>query len=526
MRKILLQSWQLPPTNFRLFIITILILGVFFRFANIDGRVYWHDETYTSLRIAGFTVTEVIQNIFNGKLIDVEQLQKFQQLSSEKGVIDTIKALMLEDQQHPPVYYVIAHYWAQLLGDSVAAIRSLSAFTSLLAFPCIYWLCLELFQESLTGWVAVALIAVSPFQIHYAQEAREYSLLGVVVLLSSAALLQAIRLHTWFNWVVYAATLILGLYTNPLFGLVAIAHGSYVLINRGLRLEKTLVAYLLASTVAFFVFFPWLVIIITNSGYLRIVSAWMNVRLTWSQYLDSWIYNLTYNFFLPLPIGQLWLVVKIFVLFLIGYALYFLCYCTNKKTWSFIIILIILPTFALVLPDLISGGMRSTIPRYIIPCYLGIEIATAHLLAMQISSINGKYNQQRLWLVVLVVLVSISLLSNANTLRVEILQKPGYDATLDMAQSIERSSRPLVLSSEDADPISNPMVGDVLSLGHLLKPKIKLQLTTEPILPEIPTGFDNIFVFKPIKPFKQALEQKYKLEPAYKTSLWRLKRKA
>ena len=39
-----------------------------------------------------------------------------------------------------------------------------------------YWLCLELFESSVTAWLAVAIIAISPFQIVYAQEARPYSL--------------------------------------------------------------------------------------------------------------------------------------------------------------------------------------------------------------------------------------------------------------------------------------------------------------------------------------------------------------
>ena len=41
-----------------------LVVGVFFRFANLDAKVYWHDETYTSLRISGYTVNETIKLCF------------------------------------------------------------------------------------------------------------------------------------------------------------------------------------------------------------------------------------------------------------------------------------------------------------------------------------------------------------------------------------------------------------------------------------------------------------------------------
>ena len=41
--------------------IVILVLGIFFRFANLEKKVYWIDEGYTSLRISGYTESEFIQ---------------------------------------------------------------------------------------------------------------------------------------------------------------------------------------------------------------------------------------------------------------------------------------------------------------------------------------------------------------------------------------------------------------------------------------------------------------------------------
>ena len=99
-----------------------------------------------------------------------------------------------ENPHHPPLYYVINRIWGKIFGTSILAMRSLPAIISLLAFPCIHWLCLELFEESITGSVAIALIAVSPFHLAYAQEARQYSLWVVITLLSSEALLRLVIL--------------------------------------------------------------------------------------------------------------------------------------------------------------------------------------------------------------------------------------------------------------------------------------------------------------------------------------------
>ncbi len=201
--------------------------------------MYWYDETFTSLRISGYTETEVVQQLFNGDEINVKDLQKYQRFNSEKGVTDTVKGLALEEAQLPPFYFVIARYWVQCFGSSVAAIRSLSAVISLLVFPCLYWLCLELFGTPLIGWMAVALVGVSPFHVLYAQEARMYSLWTVTILLSSASLLRAIRVKTRLGWGIYALTLTLAFYSYLYSVLIAIGHGIYMVIIERFRLSKT-----------------------------------------------------------------------------------------------------------------------------------------------------------------------------------------------------------------------------------------------------------------------------------------------
>ncbi len=130
----MLHQW-VNPTFLRFFIILILVIGVFFRFANLDRKVYWFDETITSLRIAGYTESEIVKEVCNGREIGVEDLQKYQHPALGKTLADTVTSLAVEDSQHPPLYYVIARIWFQWFGNSVAATRSLPAVISLLAFP-------------------------------------------------------------------------------------------------------------------------------------------------------------------------------------------------------------------------------------------------------------------------------------------------------------------------------------------------------------------------------------------------------
>ncbi len=324
------SSWVIPPTWLRLLIIVLLLLGIFFRFVNLDRKVYSHDETFTSLRISGYRESELVQQVFNGHEIGIKDLQKYQRYNSERGLSQTIESFVIEDSQHPPLYYAMAHFWVRWFGSSVAVTRSLSALISLLAFPFIYWVCLELFESSLVGWIAIALLAVSPFHVLYAQEARQYSLWTVMILLASATLLRAMRLKTNFSWSIYAATVALGFYTHFLFGLVVIGHGIYIAIIEGFRWSRTVAAYLLTSCLGVIAFMPWLLSIHrvkALSSTARQVSLLYLAR-TWAAnpsrvFLDlGFDANDTLIYSVP-PI--------LVILTFIGYSIYFICRKTQNE---------------------------------------------------------------------------------------------------------------------------------------------------------------------------------------------------
>uniref|UniRef100_A0ACD5H0Z1 Glycosyltransferase family 39 protein n=1 Tax=Desertifilum tharense IPPAS B-1220 TaxID=1781255 RepID=A0ACD5H0Z1_9CYAN len=111
------------PLGWRLLLIALLVLGVYFRFVNIDRKVYWRDEAYTSMRISGYTIADVTQEIFTGQIVSQQQVQNFQRLSPDRGLDDTMRALS-GNPEHPPLYYLSARFWAQVFGTSVQAMRS------------------------------------------------------------------------------------------------------------------------------------------------------------------------------------------------------------------------------------------------------------------------------------------------------------------------------------------------------------------------------------------------------------------
>ncbi|MBD0264677.1 MAG: glycosyltransferase family 39 protein [Tolypothrix sp. Co-bin9] len=552
MKSKFVRNWDFNPTWLRVLIIVLLLLGIFFRFGNLDKKVYWFDEAFTSLRLSGYTEAEVVQQLSQTRVVGVEDLQKYQRINPDKGLKDTINSLALEDIQHPPLYYLIARFWMQLFGNSITASRSLTALISLFAFPCIYWLCLELFNSASVGWVAIALMAISPFQVLYAQEAREYSLWTVTILLSSIVLLKALQFNKNRSlarkvsaWGIYAATVSFGLYTFPFSALVTLGHGVYIWIVGRFRFTNTLGAYLLAVLGGFITFIPWILVLINNSSQFDKTLGWTNLAMSRLLWLRVWLRNISCSFLdFNVDSRTSWgisLVFGILVLLLVAlicYAIYFLIRTNSKSTWLFIITLIAVTGLAVVLPDLMIGGRRSTTARYLIPCFLGIQLTVAYLLAKKLSLINLNFRQKKLWKSIAIALFSGGVLSCIAIYPAEGWWHKAMSYSIPQAgRIINQASEPLV--------VSDAFVADLFSLSYYLDPKVKLQVEPrcytcyinshvedKPNLSNIAEGFSEVFLFKP-KPSEawlQALNQEknYRVQPVYKGEngvlLWKLTR--
>jgi uncharacterized membrane protein len=531
----LTQNWGLSITRLRLLLLILLVLGIFFRFINLDRKIYWHDEAYTSLRISGYTAEEVNQQVFNGQIIRIEDLQKYQRPNPEKGLVDTINTLVIDDAQHPPLYYILVRLWVQWFGNSVAVTRSLSALISLLVFPCVYYLCLELFESSLVGWVAMALIAVSPFHVLYAQEAREYSLWTVTILLSSWLLLRASRLtaqgrgNIWQDWGIYAISFALSLYTFSLSVLIGIGHGIYIIAIERFRLTKTVIAYFLSSLIALLLFAPWLAIVLTT--WSKTGATWTAVPIPLLSLLKTWGLHVNRAFILTLgDFGfdhlSTYLTLPLFLI-LVASAIYALCRHTPRRAWLFILTLMGTSFLSLALPDLILGGQRSTSTRYLVSFILGIQLSIAYLLATQITV--ASFSKQIFWRMVMATVISAGVVSCAIGFQAETAwNKVVSYNNPQIARIVNQSQAPLLISTSFGINF-----GNTLALSYLLDPKVRLQIVTgntQPDfmnIPKIPQGFSDVFFLNPSDQFREKSAQEYNwtLKLIYNDShLWLWKR--
>lgn len=482
--------------------ITLLIFGIILRFTNLGLKFYWDDEVRTSLRISGYTLEQVEKLLYTERPFSVELLKKFHFPASDSRLEDAIAAFT-QHPEHPPLYYMMARFWTQLwmrwFSDSVAVTRSLSATLSLLAFPCIYGLCRELFESPTVAWMSVAIVAISPLHILYAYEARQYTLWTVTILFSSAVLLRAIRLTQQKGstaisaWILYSISVALGLYSHLFFALVAIGQGIYCLLLSGFRKSRMVVAVAISLFGGFLAFNPWIWVAILKADRTGKAIAEAQTNPEFSYLVNRWFRNLN-RVFLDGDLGG----ANVLLLLIVVYAVYYLCRHTPPRIWLFILTLIGTNTLGIVIPDLAFGGTRSAGLRYLFPVYLGIQLVFAYCFATSILEL--KTRSQKFWSGIAIAILLVGTIGSAIESQKEITWSKSDDKAkyyIPAAQTINSTPRPLIVS--DAAGI------EILTLSYRLDPHVYLQLSSQPNLPPISSEFSPVFLFNPSQGWKEAI---------------------
>lgn len=160
-------------------VLAITLIGGFLRVLMLGAKGLWLDETF-SVWLASQPVTDMLDWVVR---------------------ID----------QHPPLYYLLLHFWIALTGNTAYEVRLLSALFGAATIPVIYLIGRRL-SGPVVGLAAAVFLAFSPFNVYYSQETRMYTLLtfnAAVAIYALVRLLtdpQAVRpigsqvrdyVHTW-----------------------------------------------------------------------------------------------------------------------------------------------------------------------------------------------------------------------------------------------------------------------------------------------------------------------------------------
>lgn len=277
----------------------LISVGLIMRIYQLGFAPFWYDEAFTAW------------------LSDLPFVRMIQATSGDT---------------HPPLYYFFTWIVVHLFGKSELVLRTPSVIFSM-AGLWVFWLILE--NTDLSDYVkvlSVGFMAFMPFQLHFAQEARQYALLQFLVLIAFYLIQK--RSYTWFgvflalilythNYAVfYVPVLFVLAYTKELAQPRYVAMPGDVGYFAGysefdyVKSDQSKVNQVLISAVAAGIsFIPWAVVLL---GQMKTVSSGYWIQPVT---VGSVVYSV-YMWFWAFALGQSWQPVAIMItLFLVMAAL-------------------------------------------------------------------------------------------------------------------------------------------------------------------------------------------------------------
>lgn len=186
---------------------------------------------------------------------------------------------------HPPLYYLLMHYWAQISLDAFI-LRLPSAIAGIAAIPLLYRT-VRMWSDRWSGVASAWLLVIAPLHIWYSQEVRMYALVCTLSLASTFFYTLAIRQENPLAWIAWIVTTTAGLYTD--YSMMLIIIGQIILLVPLWKLYNTqakarwpafiaLPTALFLSTPTIYIFVTELVAGGGEAGYYTLIqsllSAW------------------------------------------------------------------------------------------------------------------------------------------------------------------------------------------------------------------------------------------------------------
>ena len=249
----------------------ILILAFFVRLLGIVSRPIWYDEAFAIL-----FAEKGLSAMLYGTLAP-----------TGAGSADV----------HPLGYYTLLWLWMKVFGDSVVATRLLSIITGLVSVYLIYLVALEMLSDEKTARLSMLFASLAPFQVHYAQEIRMYSLLTMWLLLGTYAYQRGSRTSHWKWWGLFSISAALAQYTHHLAAFYLVALALLPMLKRD---WKTFYSVSLAGLGALILYLPWALQL--PAQFAKVQSAYWVARPDFSKLFTLLLVYVTNT---PLPASLL-----------------------------------------------------------------------------------------------------------------------------------------------------------------------------------------------------------------------------
>ena len=203
------------------------------------------------------------------------------------------------------------------------------------------------------------------------------------------------------------------------------------------------------------------------------------------------------------------------ILITVAYSFYLLLKYTEQRVWLFVMTLTCVIVVLFLPADIISGGIRSLNTRYMIPCYLGMQIAVAYLFAAKITSPQVTVQLQKLWTLGFAAVLSVGIISCCIYLPADTWwNKDRSYINIQIADMVNSASQPLVIT--DMWVYSVDKIGNLLGMSSRINSPAKF-LVLSPKIIEIPDNFKEIFLYDISPTIKSEIEKnnRYTIQNIY-----------
>lgn len=510
--------------------IGLIAIGCLLRFSGLSQFAPWYDEVVTLQHIATQSDADLAQ-AWAGREWVLADLWQSLATEPRKTAFDTIQSLASSDTHHPPLYYLILRAWADWFGNVIGSLRRGTALIGVALLPCVFWLLRQVSDRPSLPWIGTALVALSPLQILYAQEAREYALWLVCFTLASGFLARALGRSSWQRWTLYGLALTATLYSHLLAALVLVGHGLWV--AQGVRRSpdrswRRAIPWAIAAIGSVAALAPWLWMLyqarVTASGALQWLSSsplsgiqrWAALRaiaaMVWDNRPDLWEP-------FPAPMDG-------WRLAIVGLAAVAVvrCWRSSEPRLKAFVLTTIAPFFLMLwLPAFVTDRSMAAIVRYQLPMILALQIALADWIAAWCDRLQPRpaldWPQPLSWYLLrwrwmpqvfagslaIVLVFSTLTAAKARSWQPTWWTKGGANQ-INIAKALKKVDQPLMLNS--------PVPGEypsILALSYAFD-RLKIRNTQfvlipnplQAVLPDRP----NTFVINPSPELKQAIEQR------------------
>src|SRR4051794_165471 len=240
-------------------------------------------RTATILVVSGITLVALVLRVaaFRGSFMGDELFTH--EIATRPGLGGVLAGVRSDLEITPPLFFFVA--WAfQKLGDPLVWLRVPSLLAGVATVPLIYVLGVRTVGRR-AAIIGAALFALSPMATFYATEARAYSVMMLLVVLSTLALLRAMDTNDARWWVVLALLDAAAMYTHYTCVFVLVTQASWALFTRRDLVRPLLVA----PGAAVLLFLPWVPSLLDDQNAppeklieklhpFGVTNAWLDLR--------------------------------------------------------------------------------------------------------------------------------------------------------------------------------------------------------------------------------------------------------